>query len=387
VTDGTFSLFGLFAIVSYLGKVELARGYLLTALPIGLLLLLLSRWLWRQWLHSRRSKGQFSSSVLIIGSRAKVEHVVRNIQLERSAGLFVVAALVPKGRKGELILGVPILGGLNSISAALDASGAVTIVLTDSDELPHEAVRTLSWDLEARGVNLIVVPALTDVAGPRIHARPVSGLPLIHVEFPIFEGPRHLVKRAFDFVFAALALVILSPLFLAISVMIRAESPGPAFFRQERVGLNGLPFKMLKFRSMNSNAEALLPSILDKSEGNGVLFKLKNDPRVTRIGAFLRRHSLDELPQFINVIRGEMSLVGPRPPLEVEVEKYDDAMRRRLLVKPGVTGLWQVSGRSNLSWEDSVRLDLYYVENWSLTGDMIILYRTIRAVLRPHGAY
>lgn len=387
VTDATFSLFGFFAILSYLAKLELARGYLLTALPIGLFLLLLSRWLWRQWLHRKRLRGEFTFSVLLVGSRAKVEHVAQSIRDERSAGLIVVAALVSNGKAGQSVKDVPILGDLDYIRAALDESGADTIVLTDSDDLPPSAARTLGWELEDLNVNLIVVPALTDIAGPRIHARPVAGLPLIHVEFPVFEGRRYLVKRASDLMLGSIALVILSPLFLIISIVVRSGSDGAAFFRQERVGLNGRTFRMLKFRSMTSNAEEQLVSLLDKSEGNGVLFKLKKDPRVTRVGAFLRRHSLDELPQLINVVKGEMSFVGPRPPLAAEVAKYDDVARRRLLVKPGITGLWQVSGRSNLSWEDSVRLDLFYVENWSLTGDLIILYRTLRAVLRPDGAY
>jgi exopolysaccharide biosynthesis polyprenyl glycosylphosphotransferase len=387
IVDATFWLFGVFAIVAYLAKIELARGYFLTALPFGFVLLVMSRWLWRQWLHRRRSAGEFTSSVLLIGSRAKVAHVAESIRKERSAGLTVVAVLIPRGRAGETFAGAPVLGDFSSIVSALEESGAKTIVLTDSDDLPHSAIRTLSWDLESRGVSLIVVPALTDVAGPRIHARPVSGLPLIHVEFPVFEGRRHVVKRAFDIVFAAFALALLSPLFLLITILIRTDSPGRAFFVQERVGLNGAPFTMLKFRSMSDDAEEQLASLLDQSDGSGVLFKLKQDPRVTRIGRFLRRHSLDELPQFINVLRGEMSLVGPRPPLVSEVAQYDDATRRRLLVKPGVTGLWQVSGRSNLSWEDSVRLDLFYVENWSLTGDLVLLYRTVRAVLKPHGAY
>lgn len=387
VSDSTFSLFGFFAILAYLAKIELARGYLLTALPIGLFLLLLSRWLWRQWLHKKRTNGEYTLRALLVGSRAKVAHVARSIRAEPAAGLAVVGALVPGGVVGNKVAGVPLLGDLEAIRAVLEQTEAETIVLTDSDELPHSAVRTLSWELEAMSVNLIVVPALTDVAGPRIHARPVAGLPLIHVEFPVFEGRRYLVKRAFDLTFALLALVILSPLFAVISIAVRLDSPGHAFFKQERVGLNGKSFRMLKFRSMTSDAEEMLPSLLDKSEGNGVLFKLKNDPRVTKVGAFLRRHSLDELPQFINVVRGDMSLVGPRPPLASEVAKYDEAARRRLLVKPGVTGLWQVSGRSNLSWEDTIRLDLFYVENWSLTGDLIIIYRTVRAVLKSEGAY
>jgi len=387
VTDATFALFGLFAIIAYLGKIELGRGYFLTALPFGLFFLLLSRWLWRQWLHGKRVHGQFTTSVLLVGSDAKVEHVARSIRTERSAGLTVVAVLLPNGKAGMSVAGVPVLGDFTDILPALDDSGAMTIVLTDSDDLPHEAVRTLSWDLEARGINLIVVPALTDVAGPRIHARPVSGLPLIHVEFPTFAGRKHLAKRAFDILFSASALVALSPVLVVIGIAVVVSSPGPALFRQERVGLNGKHFQMLKFRSMVTNAEAQLPSLLDQSDGNGLLFKLKSDPRVTRVGRFLRRHSLDELPQLLNVFAGSMSLVGPRPPLASEAALYDVATRRRLLVKPGITGLWQVSGRSNLSWEDSVRLDLFYVENWSFTGDLILLYRTVKTVIRPNGAY
>jgi exopolysaccharide biosynthesis polyprenyl glycosylphosphotransferase len=248
-------------------------------------------------------------------------------------------------------------------------------------------MRQIGWALEATSTNLIVAPALTDVAGPRIHARPVAGLPLIQVDYPEFEGRKYAAKRAFDLVVSFLALVVLSPLFLVLALLVRNDSPGPAFFSQERVGLNGRRFHMLKFRSMVVDAETRLPTLLDRTDGNGVLFKLRSDPRVTRVGAVLRRYSLDELPQLVNVLKGDMSLVGPRPPLAAEVERYDEWTRRRLLVRPGITGLWQTQGRSNLSWEDSVRLDLYYVENWSLTGDIIILYRTVRSVARAEGAY
>jgi exopolysaccharide biosynthesis polyprenyl glycosylphosphotransferase len=270
---------------------------------------------------------------------------------------------------------------------AVDTTTADTVILTGADAINPQVMRKLGWDLEARGVRLIVAPALTDIAGPRIHARPVAGLPLIHVDFPTFEGRRHSAKRAFDIIASGLGLVLLSPVFLLLTILVRRDSPGPAFFRQERVGLNGKRFAMHKFRSMVPDAEAQLRTLLDQSDGNGVLFKLKQDPRVTKVGAVLRRYSLDELPQLIDVFRGDMSLVGPRPPLAHEVEQYDDWSHRRLLVKPGITGLWQVSGRSELSWEDSVRLDLYYVENWSLTGDIIILWRTLKAVIRPVGAY
>ena len=283
--------------------------------------------------------------------------------------------------------GIPVVGDYASLTRALDEVRADTAIFTGADTIDPRGMREIGWELETTSTNLIVAPALTDVAGPRIHARPVAGLPLIQVDYPEFEGRKYAAKRAFDLIVSFLALVVLSPLLIVIAIMVRRDSPGPALFHQERVGLNGKRFSMLKYRSMVVDAESQLPSLLDNTDGNGVLFKLRSDPRVTRIGAALRRHSLDELPQLLNVLRGDMSLVGPRPPLASEVERYDEWARRRLLVRPGLTGLWQTQGRSDLSWEDSVRLDLYYVENWSLTGDIIILYRTVRSVARAEGAY
>lgn len=193
----------------------------------------------------------------------------------------------------------------------------------------------------------------------------------------------------FDLVIAAALVIVLSPVFLLLAIAVKATSPGPVLFLQERVGLNGSTFRMIKFRSMVVDAESRIQEVsqLDRAEGNDVLFKMRNDPRVTRVGSFMRRYSLDELPQLFNVLLGDMALVGPRPPLQREVERYDRHVHRRFLVKPGLTGLWQVSGRSDLSWENSVRLDLYYVENWSITGDLVILWRTLRAVIASKGAY
>jgi exopolysaccharide biosynthesis polyprenyl glycosylphosphotransferase len=248
-------------------------------------------------------------------------------------------------------------------------------------------LKRLGWDLEGAGVDLIVAPALTDVAGPRVHIRPVSGLQLLYVEQPEFTGPTWAMKEAFDRALAALALLVLSPLLVLIAASIRLTSTGPVIFRQVRVGRNGEVFTVYKFRTMVVGAETHLEALWEISEGNGVLFKLKDDPRVTRVGRFLRRLSLDELPQLWNVLVGSMSVVGPRPALPNEAERYGRSTARRLLVKPGITGLWQVSGRSDLSWEDSVRLDLYYVENWSFAGDVQILWKTLSAVVRGQGAY
>jgi exopolysaccharide biosynthesis polyprenyl glycosylphosphotransferase len=233
----------------------------------------------------------------------------------------------------------------------------------------------------------VVAPALTDIAGPRVHVRPVSGLQLLYVEQPEFTGPTWAMKEAFDRALAALALTVLSPVMGLIALAIRLTSPGPVVFRQVRVGRDGAVFTVYKFRTMVVDAERHLEALWDLNDGNGVLFKLKDDPRVTPVGRFLRRLSLDELPQLWNVLIGSMSLVGPRPALPDEAERYGRSTARRLLVKPGITGLWQVSGRSDLSWEDSVRLDLYYVENWSFAGDIQILWKTLSAVVRAHGAY
>jgi exopolysaccharide biosynthesis polyprenyl glycosylphosphotransferase len=249
----------------------------------------------------------------------------------------------------------------------------------------------LSWELEDTDAELILAPALTNIAGPRIHTQPVAGLPLIHVDRPTYRGANRILKKSFDLVGSVILVLLFSPVLLAVAAAIKLTSSGPVFFRQDRVGINGETFRMIKFRSMVVDAESRLAALKAQAQaqdaGNTVLFKIKNDPRVTGVGKFIRRFSIDELPQLFNVVTGEMSLVGPRPPLRSEVDLYGDDALRRLLVKPGMTGLWQVSGRSDLTWDDSVRLDVYYVENWSITGDLAILWRTARAVFGSSGAY
>ncbi|WP_066652073.1 sugar transferase [Curtobacterium sp. MR_MD2014] len=390
VADSSVRVFGLIAIAAYLLRVDLARGYVLIAFPVGILVLLLSRWMWRQWLVAERKHGGYSARVLLVGSTASVLHIARELARTPEAGYRVVGAAVSDGTRG-LLPGstVESHGGIDEVTAALAATGADTVVITSSDDLPPERVRQLSWSLEPGRQHLVVAPSLTDIGGPRIHTRPVQGLPLIHVETPTYSGRKLYTKRAFDLIGSAALIIVLSPVLLVLALLVKVTSAGPVFFLQERVGLNGSTFHMIKFRSMVVDAEQRLQelSALDRAEGNTVLFKMKNDPRVTRVGAFMRRYSLDEVPQLFNVLVGSMSLVGPRPPLAREVERYDVHVHRRFLVKPGMTGLWQVSGRSDLSWEDSVRLDLYYVENWAIVGDLVILWKTLRAVVGSDGAY
>jgi exopolysaccharide biosynthesis polyprenyl glycosylphosphotransferase len=390
VVDATVRLFGIVAIISFLLQLSLARGYIIMALPVGTLALLASRWIWRQWLSAQRAKGLYSSRVLLVGSRISVTSIARELSRVPQAGYMVVGACIPGDKIGEYINGnVPVSTNLDQLQASMESAGADTIVVTSSDELPPERIRELSWSLEPGRQHLVLAPSLTDVGGPRIHMRPVAGLPLIHVETPRYEGLKRFSKRAFDVSASTLLIIVLSPVLVVAAMGVRLSTPGAVLFRQERVGLNGEHFRMLKFRSMVVDAEMQLSALqaVGRLEGNAVMFKMKHDPRVTPIGKFLRRFSLDELPQLFNVLGGSMSLVGPRPPLDREVAIYENHVHRRFLVKPGITGLWQVSGRSNLSWEDTVRLDLYYVENWSITGDLMILWRTAKAVLARDGAY
>jgi exopolysaccharide biosynthesis polyprenyl glycosylphosphotransferase len=391
IIDATLRLFGLVAIATFLFRLDLARAYIIVALPVGLLALLASRWIWRSWLALQRSRGGYSSKVLLVGSRDSVEAIGRELMRNPQAGYSVVGACIP-GDVGEYLfddLRIPVSSHLDTLQESLSATGADTVVIASSDELPPDRIRELSWSLEPGRQHLVLAPSLTDIGGPRIHMRPVAGLPLIHVEIPHYEGLKRFSKRAFDLVVSALMIAVLSPLLLAVALAVKAGSAGPILFRQERVGLGGKFFHMLKFRSMVIDAEQQLASLQlgARTEGNVVMFKMRDDPRVTRLGRTLRRFSIDELPQLFNVLVGNMSLVGPRPPLDREVAVYENRAHRRFLVKPGITGPWQVGGRSNLSWEDTVRLDLYYVENWSLTGDLVILFRTARAVFQRDGAY
>jgi exopolysaccharide biosynthesis polyprenyl glycosylphosphotransferase len=283
---------------------------------------------------------------------------------------------------------VPAFDLRTGITEAVIATKSHAVAVAASERLHGNGMRELSWELEKLNIDLLVAPGVIEVAGPRLHVRPVAGLPLIHVEKPRYHGAKRFQKRLFDTLFSGLALLLASPLLVAIAVAVRLTSEGPVFYRQERIGLDGQPFEMIKFRTMVNGADARLDEVTDLNEfRGGVLFKMRNDPRITRVGRILRKYSLDEIPQFLNVLRGDMSVVGPRPPLAGEVAAYDDGVRRRLLVRPGITGLWQISGRSDLSWEDSVRLDLYYVENWSMMADLLIALKTAKVMLTHVGAY
>ncbi len=365
------------------------RPWVFGAIPVTTVLLVLGRWLVRRPLHAARRSGRCSRSTLAVGDPRAVRDLVLRTRRDPYSGWVVTGACTPSGTGtgGEAdVDGVPVLGDIDDLGAVVRSRGFEVVSVSSGSGLTGARLRRLAWDLEEAGADLIVDPGLMEIAGPRLHVRPVDGFPLLALSRPKLGGVRQVVKTSMDVLGALALLVLVAPVLLLIAVLIRSDG-GPVFFRQRRVGLGGTEFQMIKFRSMVPAAEDRLVELAASDTGAGPLFKMRSDPRVTRVGRILRRYSLDELPQLFNVLSGSMSLVGPRPPLPAEVATYGPEAARKFLVKPGMTGLWQVSGRSDLSWEESVRLDLRYVENWSLTGDLVILWKTLHAVLGSHGAY
>ncbi len=380
-------LVAVIAVIGYLTRVDVARGWVAVAIPVGTALLVLTRYVARRRLHAARGRGEYLRALLAVGDPAHVRRLDETLRREVYAGYRVVGACVPDPLTAPADLPVPVVGDVDDVRQAVALTGADTVAVASLSGTSPDYLRRLSWSLEGMGVDLVVAPSLTDVAGPRIHVRPLAGLPLLHVDEPELTGARRVAKRLLDIVGAAVGLVVTSPLMLAAAVSVKVEDGGPVLYRQTRVGEGGHLFTMLKLRTMQVGADEQRGSLEELNESDGALFKIRDDPRITRTGRFLRRWSMDELPQLVNVLRREMSLVGPRPPLPREVARYTEEAQRRLLVRPGLTGLWQVSGRADLAWDDSIRLDLWYVENWSFSQDVVILVKTARAVLGRRGAY
>ncbi len=364
-----------------------SRGLVLIGTPLALCAALLWHVVLRQVLFAARRAGLCQQRVVVIGLERSVDEMITRLRREPSSGIDVVAACVERASGAE-IAGVPVGGAPHEVGSVARRHFADSILLTAWSEMSEEDLRRLSWDLEGSGYQLLVAPRITEVDTPRMHLRTVAGVPLLHVDEPEFTGLRRVIKRGFDLLLASVGIVVLSPVLLAVAIAVAVSSPGPVLLRQQRIGKGDEPFRMTKFRSMFVDADQRLAEIAHLNQhGAGPMFKMRDDPRVTSVGRVIRRLSLDELPQLFDVVRGDMSLVGPRPPLPREAETYDATVRRRLKVKPGITGLWQVSGRSDLTWEESVRLDLGYVENWSLLLDLRIIFRTVSAVLVSRGAY
>jgi exopolysaccharide biosynthesis polyprenyl glycosylphosphotransferase len=363
------------AMASYVTRTEIARGFVVLAIPVMVGSALVLRYALRKDLHRHRVRGRCMHRVLVVGRSGPAATLCEHLESRPTDGFRVVATCRPRGDGNSAGPLQPDELDEPDILAAADRHAVEVVAVATDPELAGQSLRRLSWALEQRGIELIVSPGIIEVAGPRISVRPVAGLSLLHLERPSVSGGPHLMKAVFDRVLLGLAIAV------------RLSSPGPVLFRQQRVGRAGVEFTMLKFRSMYADAEQRLGDLYALSDGNGVHFKMRDDPRMTPLGRWIRRFSLDELPQLFNVLRGDMSMVGPRPPLSEEVALYAADDSRRMLVKPGITGLWQVSGRSDLSWDESVRLDLRYVDNWSMTLDLLILWKTVRAVIYGAGAY
>ena len=393
IVTATFTLFGVVAITAMLTGVDIARGYLAIAFPLGLAGLLISRWSWHQVAARRRMHGHCQTAMLVVGTHSAAQDIATKLSREPKLGYHVVGICTPEGpvdgdssmRVGDRE--IPIIGTDQAIIDAVQRSGADTVAISVTEHLNPTEIRRLLWDLEKLGVDLILTPGLMDVAGERMRTEPVAGMAMLQVEKPRYSRATAFGKRLFDVCFATVALVVAAPVMIVSALAIKLTSAGPVFYWSERIGMNGKAFRMVKFRSMEVGADAKTADLINSSGSDAVYFKIKDDPRVTPVGRVLRKFSIDELPQFFNVLHGEMSVVGPRPQVQREVDQYDDLTVRRLHVRPGLTGLWQVSGRSDMAPADAIRLDLSYVENWSMVQDLAIIARTLHTVAIGEGAY
>ncbi|HEY0889068.1 MAG TPA: sugar transferase [Nocardioides sp.] len=388
VLNGSMYAAAAIGVGCYLTKTLLSRGFFVLLFVVGVPALLAGRAGLRVLLHRARRRGSLLQRVVIVGGPAHVDEIAAVLHRETQLGYEVVGALIPGGRTGQRTgSGIPVLGDASDPRAVGAVEGLDVLFFTGGSDRKASDLREIVWELEQRSIQLVMAPSITDMSSERVRIRPVGGLPLIHMEAPRWVYASRWAKRTFDVLVTSALVAVLLPVFAVIALRVKLHDGGPVLFRQIRVGRGGAEFPCLKFRTMVVDAEEWLPDLHEEVGHVEGLFKMKDDPRITKPGRWLRRFSLDELPQLLNVLRGEMSLVGPRPPLPAEVENYDTGTERRLHVRPGVTGLWQVSGRSDLSWDEAVRLDLYYIDNWSMLQDVSILARTVGAVLSSRGAY
>jgi exopolysaccharide biosynthesis polyprenyl glycosylphosphotransferase len=389
VLKGTVTSLVILGMVGLATQTESVRPWTFAVIPLIGLVVAAARYGLRRGLHRQRRKGCCVHHVLAVGTPQSVAELVVRTRDARHFGWVVTGACTANGKgfgEDDTIAGVPVVGDLEALPRVVGRDRYRVVAVTPTPDWSSRRLHRLAWDLEDTSAEIVVDPGLLEVAGPRLHVKPVDGLPLLRLTAPSFSGVARVVKGGFDRLSAVLLILLLLPVLLAVAVAVKLDG-GPVFFRQTRVGQGGRVFGMIKFRSMVVDAEKLRTELDALNEGAGPLFKMRHDPRVTPVGRWLRRYSMDELPQLFNVLVGSMSLVGPRPPLPDEVLTYSREAHRRLLVRPGLTGLWQVNGRSNLSWEEAIRLDLRYVENWSLAMDALILWKTLGAVLKGDGAY
>ncbi len=380
-----------FILVTYMLKLSsVSRGWLILAWAFSIVFVIAGRLAVRSALAFARSRDRMLRPTLIVGFNQEAADLIRRLKANTSSGLIPVGCLA-SSREGALSLqycteDVPCLGSAREIKEVL-ASEEFDTVLIATTAFDPDVLSRLIADLRGFPVGIELSSGLLDVTTSRVLIREVSGVPLITVRGVSFSAGKRFVKRTFDLVVGGIIALVGTPIWVILSLMIVSESRGPVFYRQVRVGRDGRTFRMFKFRSMAQGADQMRDELGAHNEASGPLFKMQNDPRVTRVGKWMRKFSIDEFPQLLNVLRGEMSLVGPRPPLPEEAAQYSQYEWRRMEVLPGMTGLWQVSGRSRLTFEEMIRLDLFYIENWSVGFDISLIIRTIPAVVFARGAY
>ena len=365
----------------------LSRSWLLLMWFGSTVVVSLGRWILQRWLFAQHRKGTWIYRTLVVGTNAEAARLAEIIRESHGHGLVPVGCLSENGgAEGVCVNGLAVMGSASSAAAVVVAQ-EIDVVIIASSAFDHDSMARMIADLRCAPVRTHISSGLFEVLTSRILVREIAGVPLITVKRIGFTPLRRAIKRAFDIVVAGAIVVLGLPVWLLVGLLVKLSSRGPVFYLQCRAGMDGRPFAMYKFRSMVDGAERMLDDLSTVNEADGALFKMREDPRVTSWGRFMRRHSIDEFPQLINVLKGEMSLVGPRPPLPAETEVYEADHWRRLEVPPGMTGLWQVSGRSDLSFDEMVRLDLFYIENWSVGFDVSLMLRTVPAVVLARGAY
>jgi exopolysaccharide biosynthesis polyprenyl glycosylphosphotransferase len=385
VFGSSVAVVSLLALAALFLKLDVSRLFVGFSILIGTVALIFGRWCWRQWLRKKRESNQLKEKVAIAGPASLIEELAEKL-LKDKQGAFTPALLVPLS--GKLKSQIRQEQDFTDPAETLKKHKLDALIVVGTENMSSKHLKQIAWSMEKSNATLIVAPGLLEVAGPRVHTRPVSGMPLIEIDTPKFSGSKYIVKQVLDIALALTALIIAAPVMLIAAIAVKTDG-GPIFFLQERHGKDGKIFKMIKFRSMKVGSEKLHAQLKKQKQlelTNSNMFKDPEDPRITKVGKFIRKYSIDELPQIFNVLKGDMSMVGPRPPLPSEVKEYEKHVYRRLYVKPGITGIWQVSGRSSLSWDETVRLDLSYVENWSLVLDLSIIVKTFQAVVTRDGA-
>lgn len=390
--------------VAFMLNLQLPRTALIIAPLVGLVCELVARWMMRCLLHHHRRRGECKYTTVIVGSSEGINRTLRLMRRNSALGYMPVAVcpIAPDPRMDDAyvvtnFVADPDIEGADKLrvlsfgsrfARTIERMGVQEVYIADVLSRDSKLLHAMSLAVESLGIELAISVSLADVGGHRLHLRNSAEQQVLIASLPQYRTTTYVIKRIIDIVLSAVALIVSSPIMLGVAIAIKLDDGGPVLFKQTRVGIHGKPFTMYKFRSMVTNAEEIKAKLAAESgQTNRFIFKLKDDPRITKVGKFIRKTSLDEFPQFFNVFKGDMSLVGPRPALPDEVARYGSLYSTRLLVKPGITGPWQVSGRSDLSQEQSEFLDVSYIENWSITGDLAILAKTVMVVFRGTGSY